>query len=239
MPPKKKIVKKAEPKPPKNPRLPIPDDQIQSLIDRYAAPLPSMPDDDTAAIWASVAQLKSWMEKKSQNKALGLHVDPHNFSSDFIGWEWQKLKGILDDAAQENNLSAFDEFSKAWQELEISKPKQPSKFDKFDTSKPKPQVRDSFEQASAWNRKIAENISNLITGHPTNKPNSPRKIEFLKAILDLQRKWERAPTRREIEERTGIKKNKVSELVREMELDDLLTSVRRKKSPLEKIPEGG
>lgn len=231
MPPKKKIVKKAEPKPPKNPQPPIPDDLIYSLIDRYAAPLPSMPDDVTATIWVSVAQLKGWMKKKIQNKSLGLHVDPHNFASDFIGREWQKLKGMLDDAAQENNLSAFDTFSKAWQELEISKPKQPSKFDKFDTSKPKPQVRDSSEKASAWNRKNAENISNLIPGHPTNKPNSPRKIEFLEAILDLQRKWERAPTRREIEERTGIKKNKVGDMVMDMGLGDLLSPGRLKKTP--------
>jgi len=228
MPAKKKTEKKGEPKTPKNPRPPIPDDLIFLLIDRYAAPTQSIPDDDTAAIWASVAQLKSWMEKKSQNKALGLHVDPHNFSSDFIGWEWQKLRGMLDDAVQENNLSAFDKFSKAWMDLKISKPKQPSKFDKFDTSKPKPQVRDSFEQASAWNRETAENISNLITGHPTKDPNSPRKIDFLEAILDLQRKWKRAPTRREIEEKTGITKNRVGDMVKDMGLGDLLSPGRLK-----------
>jgi DNA-directed RNA polymerase specialized sigma subunit len=78
-------------------------------------------------------------------------------------------------------------------------------------------------------QKLAANIENLIPAIPTNQPNSLRKIEFLEAILDLQRRLKRAPTRREIEDKTEIKKNKVSEIVLEMGLEHLLSRTKATK----------
>jgi len=226
MPTKKKTENKGESKPPKIPRPPIPEEMIYRLIDRYSAPLQTIPDDSTASIWATVAELKGWMVKKGRNNALGSHVDPHNFANVFINIAWQKLRGILDDAVVENTPTAFDELSKAWQQWEISKP--PPRLNK---SGAQADIDPWKKNEDAANRKLAENIENLITPLPTNNPNSPRKIEFLEAVLNLQRKWERAPTRREIEDRTEITKNKVSEMVGEMELGDLLSLGKRTKSP--------
>jgi DNA-directed RNA polymerase specialized sigma subunit len=65
-----------------------------------------------------------------------------------------------------------------------------------------------------------------------------RKIEFLEAILDLQRRLKRAPTRREIEDKTEIKKNKVSEMVLEMGLEHLLSRTKApKERPLKNSPQ--
>lgn len=222
MPTKKKTEKNGEPKPPKTRSEPISDEMIYRLIDRYSAPLQSIPDDSTAAIWAAVAELKGWMEKKGGNTAHGMSADPHNFRS----VAWQKLRGILNDAVEQNNPFAFNTLSKAWKECEISK-----SAPRFKNSCAQAIIDPWKENEELEKRKLAENIENLIPALPTKDPNSPRKIEFLDAILDLQRKLKRAPTRREIEERTGITKNKVEKMVSKMGLGDLLSSPRSKKAP--------
>jgi hypothetical protein len=222
MPTKKKTEKKGEPKPPKTRSAPISYEMIYRLIDRYSAPLQSIPEDSTAAIWATVAEIKGWMEKNGGNTAHGMPADPHNFRRG----AWQKLRRILDDAVEEYNPSAFNTLSNAWQECEVRKP----------TPRPKHSRAQSIidpwkENEELEKRKLAENIENLIPALPTKDPNSPRKIDFLEAILDLQRKLKRAPTRREIEEKTGISKNRVCDMVKDMGLGDLLSSPRSKKAP--------
>ena len=222
MPTKKKTAKKDEPKPPKIACPPIPYEMIYRLIDRYSAPLQAMPDDSTAAIWAAVAEIKGWMEKKGGNITHGMPADPHNVKS----FAWQKLRGILNDAVEENNPAAFESLSKAWQQWEIKKPSPPMKNSGVQT------IKDPWKEDEDFQRqKLAENIENLIPASTTNHPNSSRKIEFLEAILDLQRKLKRAPTRREIEEITGIKKNKVSEMVVEMDLEHSLSRIKGQKVP--------
>ena len=222
MPTKKKTAKKGEPKPPKTRCEPISYEMIYRLIDRYSAPLQSIPEDSTAAIWAAVAEIKGWMEKNRGNTAHGMSADPYNIRS----FAWQKLRGLLDDAVEEYNPSAFNTLSKAWKECEISKP-----APRFKNSRAQTIIDPWKKNEKLEKQKLAENIENLIPALPTKDPNSPRKIEFLDAILDLQRKLKRAPTRREIEQRTKIKKNKVCEMVSEMGLGDLLSSVRGKKVP--------
>jgi len=230
MPTKKKTAKKGEPKPPKTCREPISYEMIYRLIDRYSAPLKAIPDDSTAAIWAAVAEIKGWMGKNGGNTAHGMSADPHNFRS----FAWQKLRGILDDAVEQNNPFAFNTLSYAWQECEISKP-----APRFKNSRAQAIIDPWKENEKLERRKIAENIENCIPALPTKDPNSPRKIDFLEAILDLQRKLKRAPTRREIEEKTGISKNDVDEMAKDMGLGDLLSSPYSKKGPLENSPEGG
>jgi hypothetical protein len=227
MPTKKKTAKKGEPKPPKTCREPIPYEMIYRLIDRYSAPLQSIPEDSTAAIWAAVAELKGWMEKKGGNIAHGMSADPHNFRS----VAWQELRGMLNDAVEQNNPSAFNTLSKAWRECEVRKPSP-----RFKNSRAQTIIDPWKENEESEKRKLAENIENLIPALPTKDPNSPRKIDFLEAVLDLQRKWKRAPTRREIEERTGISKKGISkkdvcDMVKDMGLGDLLSSPRSKKAP--------
>lgn len=226
MPTKKKTAKKGVPKSPKISRPPIPEERIYRLIDRYSAPLQAIPDDSTASIWAAVAELKSWMEKKGRNTALGMHHDPHNFARGFINIAWQELRGLLDNAVEKNIPTAFDELSKAWQKWELSKPSP-----RFKNSRVQAKIDPWKKNEELAGRKLAENIENLLPTQTANDPNSPRKIEFLDAILDLQRKWERAPTRREIEERSGISKKDVCDMAKDMGLGDLLSSVRLKKIP--------
>jgi len=222
MPAKKKTEKKGEPKPPKNPRPPIPYEMIYRLIDRYSAPLQAIPDDSTAAIWAAVADIKGWVEKKGGKITHGMPADPYDVRS----FAWQKLRGILDDAVEENNPCAFNTLSKAWQECEVRKP-----APRFKKTRAKAIIGPWKKNEELEKRKLAEHIESLIPALPAKDPNSPRKIDFLEAILDLQRKWKRAPTRREIEEKTGITKNRVGDMVKDMGLGDLLSPGKLKKAP--------
>ena len=217
MPTKKKTAKKDEPKPPKIACPPIPYEMIYRLIDRYSAPLQAMPDDSTAAIWAAVAEIKGWMEKKGGNITHGMSADPYNVKS----FAWQKLRGILNDAVEENNPAAFESLSKAWLQWGIKKPSPRTKHTCAQAMKDPWKKNEELEK-----QRLAENIENLIPASPTNHPNSSKKIEFLEAILDLQRKLKRAPTRREIENKTGIIKTKVTEMVLEMGLEHSLSRTR-------------
>jgi len=222
MPTKKTTVTKSEPKTPKIPLPPIPEKMIYDLIDRYSVPSQSAPDDATTEIWSAVAELKGWMEKKGRNTVLGIPADPYNLRSVV----WQKLRGILDDAVEENNSSAFSTLSKAWQDWNMSKPAPTTKSLRTKT------IIDPWNKNEELKmRKVAETIESLTHPLPTNTPNSPTIIKFLKAILDLQRKWKRAPTRREIEDRTGISKKDVGEMAKDMGLGDLLSSPRSKRTP--------
>jgi hypothetical protein len=212
MPSKKKTAKRDEPKPPKIACHPIREERIYRLINRYSAPLQSIPEDSTATIWAAVGELKGWMEKKGKKP-----TDPYRLRS----VAWQKLRGVLDGAVEESNSAAFETLSKAWQQWEIKKPSPPVENSGVQIIKD-PWKEDQYLQK----QKLAENIENLIPASTTNHPNSLSKIKFLEAILDLQRKLKRAPTRREIENKTGIIKTKVSEMVLEMGLEDSLSRTR-------------
>jgi hypothetical protein len=212
MPTKKKTAKKDEPKPPKIACPPIPEEIIYRLINRYSAPLQSIPEDSTAAIWAAVGELKGWMEKKGN-----IPADPYRFRS----IAWQQLRGMLNDAVEENNPAAFEVLSKAWLQWEIKEPSPRTKHTCALAMKDPWKKNEELEK-----QRLAENIENLIPASPTNHPNSSKKIEFLEAILDLQRKLKRAPTRREIENKTGIIKTKVTEMVLEMGLEHSLSRTR-------------
>jgi hypothetical protein len=215
MPTKKKTEKKGELKPPKIACPPIPQEIIDRLIIRYSAPLQSIPDDSIAAIWNAVAELKGWMVKQGE-----IPVDPYGMR--FVAW--QQLRGMLNDAVEENNPAAFETMSKAWQQWEINEPMPRSK------NPCALAIKDPWRKNEEMvKQKLAANIENLIPAIPTNQPNSLRKIEFLEAILDLQRRLKRAPTRREIEDKTEIKKNKVSEIVLEMGLEHLLSRTKATK----------
>jgi hypothetical protein len=137
---------------------------------------------------------------------------------------WQQLRGMLNDAVEENNPAAFETMSKAWQQWEINEP-MPRRKNPCALA-----IKDPWRKNEEMvKQKLAANIENLIPAIPTNQPNSLRKIEFLEAILDLQRRLKRAPTRREIEDKTEIKKNKVSEIVLEMGLEHLLSRTKATK----------
>jgi hypothetical protein len=114
----------------------------------------------------------------------------------------------------------------AWQECEVRKP-----APRFKKTRAQAIIDPWKKNKEAEKQKLAEKIENLIPALPAKDPNSPRKIDFLEAILDLQRKWKRAPTRREIEERTGIKKIRVGDMVKDMGLGDLLSPGKLKKAP--------
>jgi hypothetical protein len=143
---------------------------------------------------------------------------------------WQQLRGILNNAVEENNPAAFKELSKAWQQWEIKEPSLRIKHTCAQAMKNPWKKKEEMEK-----QLLAENIENLIPASPANHPNSLRKVELLEAVLDLQRKLKRAPTRREIEGITGIKKNKVSEMVLEMGLEH---SFSRTRSPREQSTGG-
>ncbi len=183
----------------------IPDEILNNLINRYSLPVTKIPkDDETVMLWKHTEELKGWLSKKTNNEYSLACVN------------WAKIREILDAAVENNDLSLFDEFSKAWNSWDIERPQ------------PKKAILKG-KQDEKKNR-LAESISELIQPTSVNAAHSPRKLDLIFAIEDIQRRQKRAPTRREIEDKADIDKNKVSDWVKEMGLCDLLSGSKRTKT---------
>jgi hypothetical protein len=180
---------------PTNPKPPIPEEQLWSLEARYSAPVKTALDDQSALIWSAAADLKGWIVRGA---------DPHGLR--YIAWK--KIADTLVGGVEDMNAKVFDEFAKAWAQLEFEK---------------SPTKKNVNSEVNAWDAKLSEEIENLIPTLQKNSPQNARKLKLLDSIYSLQRKLKRAPTRREIEDHSDLNKNDADKLINEMGIAHLLS----------------
>lgn len=194
----KKTGKAALERIPTNPKSPIPEELLWSLEARYSAPVKTELDDQSALIWSAVADLKGWI--------IG-GADPHSLR--YIAWK--KIADTLAGGVEEMNSKVFDEFAKAWVQLDIEKI---------------PKKKSAKSEINAWDTKLYTSIQNLIPAPQKNPPQNARKLRLLDSIFSLQRRLKRSPTRLEIENHSKINKNDVAKLIKEMEIAHLLSGIK-------------
>lgn len=192
---RKNVGKSLSTRVPTNPKPPIPEEQLWSLEARYAAPVKTALDDQSAVIWSAAADLKGWIVRGA---------DPHGYRR----IAWKKIADAFAAGVEAMNPMVFDEFTKAWAQLEIQK---------------MPKQKRVASDVNPWEGKLAEGIESLMPWPQKNLPQSARKLKLLDSIFSLQRKRKRAPTRLEIELHAKLKKSDVDKLIKEMEIGHLLS----------------
>lgn len=191
---------------------PIPDEVLDALLEKYSTEGNTPAHASYTEMWSLVSELKGWLSKPPQDCKLR-----------YAEVAWSKIRERIDKAVAGYDLDSINDFSKIWRAVEIdyreptaAKPKEVSLWEQRDKA-------DEIEEGV----RAAKSIATLISGLPKNRPNSPTKVYFLECIQDLQRKLKRAPSQREIEAKSGLKKNMVSKLAGEMGLKGFFSKSKK------------